>query len=153
MTQYTPEQLLTLLEYSARELGASDEELYDFTRCIRPDGSTYGSRGKCKKGTVTSAKESTSKIARQEKVSPKEKNRIEVNIGTQKWPFMVPSSSGGHVHGFNPDKDGTVRHKGEDYTATGKRGTNIKTGEPSQEYRTYEDKRIYITNSGKVYED
>lgn len=24
---------------------------YDFTRCVRPDGSVYGSRGKCRKGT------------------------------------------------------------------------------------------------------
>lgn len=24
---------------------------YDFTRCVRPDGSAYGTRGKCKKGT------------------------------------------------------------------------------------------------------
>lgn len=25
---------------------------YDFTRCVRPNGSVYGSRGKCKKGTM-----------------------------------------------------------------------------------------------------
>lgn len=24
---------------------------YDFTRCVRPDGSVYGTRGKCKKGS------------------------------------------------------------------------------------------------------
>jgi len=29
---------------------------YDFTRCVRPDGSVYGTRGKCKKGTETSAR-------------------------------------------------------------------------------------------------
>jgi len=26
-------------------------DLYDFTRCVRPDGSAYGTRGKCRKGT------------------------------------------------------------------------------------------------------
>lgn len=28
-------------------LSEGDENLYDFTRCIRPDGSAYGTRGKC----------------------------------------------------------------------------------------------------------
>lgn len=51
MAKFTEESLLIVLEYSARALGASEEEIYDFTRCVRPDGSVYGSRGKCKKGT------------------------------------------------------------------------------------------------------
>jgi hypothetical protein len=34
------------LDYS--ESGADP---YDFTRCVRPDGSAYGTRGRCKKGT------------------------------------------------------------------------------------------------------
>lgn len=29
----------------------SEEGTYDFTRCVRPNGSTYGTRGKCRKGT------------------------------------------------------------------------------------------------------
>jgi len=29
----------------------SEGDTYDFTRCVRPDGSAYGTRGKCKKGT------------------------------------------------------------------------------------------------------
>lgn len=48
---YTERELLSILEYSAKALGATDEEIYEFTRCVRPDGSAYGSRGKCKKGT------------------------------------------------------------------------------------------------------
>lgn len=51
MARYTTEELFSMLEYSARALGASDEELYEFTRCVRPDGRAYGTRGKCKKGT------------------------------------------------------------------------------------------------------
>ena len=27
------------------------QELWDFARCVRPDGTAYGSRGKCRKGT------------------------------------------------------------------------------------------------------
>jgi hypothetical protein len=32
-------------------LDFSEAQVYDFTRCVRPDGSSYGSRGKCRKGT------------------------------------------------------------------------------------------------------
>jgi hypothetical protein len=34
----------------------SEGETYDFTTCVRPDGSSYGSRGKCRKGTEGEAK-------------------------------------------------------------------------------------------------
>jgi hypothetical protein len=38
-------------------LNFSQGEVYDFTRCLRPDGTIYGSRGKCKQGTEIGAKE------------------------------------------------------------------------------------------------
>lgn len=32
-----------------QELYSKDlEEVYDFARCVRPDGSTYGTKGRCK---------------------------------------------------------------------------------------------------------
>jgi len=31
----------------------SEGESYDFTRCMRPNGSIYGTRGQCRKGTET----------------------------------------------------------------------------------------------------
>jgi hypothetical protein len=34
----------------------AEGDSYDFTRCIRPDGSTYGTSGKCRKGTEGAAK-------------------------------------------------------------------------------------------------
>lgn len=34
----------------------AEGEVYDFTTCIRPDGSAYGTRGKCRKGTEGEAK-------------------------------------------------------------------------------------------------
>jgi hypothetical protein len=33
----------------------SEGETYDFTRCMRPDGTFYGTRGKCKKGSEAGA--------------------------------------------------------------------------------------------------
>jgi hypothetical protein len=46
------EQYLALVE---EKFGTnfSEEEAYDFTRCVRPDGSSYGTRGKCRKGSET----------------------------------------------------------------------------------------------------
>jgi hypothetical protein len=41
--------------YSGR-VNFSESETYDFARCVRPDGSVYGTRGKCRKGTETSDK-------------------------------------------------------------------------------------------------
>ncbi len=33
------------------------EGVFDFTRCVRPDGTAYGTRGKCRKGTEEVKKE------------------------------------------------------------------------------------------------
>jgi hypothetical protein len=35
----------------------AEDDTYDFTRCVRSDGSVYGTSGKCRKGTETGAKE------------------------------------------------------------------------------------------------
>jgi hypothetical protein len=32
-----------------------DSDVYDYTRCVRADGTVYGSRGKCRKGRETAA--------------------------------------------------------------------------------------------------
>jgi hypothetical protein len=35
----------------------SEEEVYDFTRCVRPNGTFYGTAGRCRKGTETAPAE------------------------------------------------------------------------------------------------
>jgi len=48
----------------------SEGATYDFTRCVRPDGSFYGTRGKCRKGAEAGAKETPAKpVTRDEKVT------------------------------------------------------------------------------------
>lgn len=42
------------------------QEVYDFTRCVRPDGSVYGSRGKCRKGVEQAAPSETKQKSRKE---------------------------------------------------------------------------------------
>lgn len=94
MRDYSQQELLTLLEYSARALGAGEEDLYEFTRCIRPDGSVYGSRGKCKKGTETSAKE-----------APKvDKNQAKLERAVAKQKAHVARLASGQVASTPDDK-------------------------------------------------
>jgi hypothetical protein len=95
ITKYTPSELLSILEYSAKALGASDEEIYEFTRCVRPDGSVYGSRGKCRKGAEQS-KESTPS-----KKTGKEEAKLERAISKQK--AHVKRLSSGQVQGTPED--------------------------------------------------
>ena len=50
------------------DLGTTDDfsenETYDFTRCVRPNGTAYGTRGKCRKGT-----ESTEEVVKPRRAS------------------------------------------------------------------------------------
>ncbi len=39
-------------------------DTYDFTRCVRPNGSVYGTRGKCRKGTEEAKKEEPKKAGK-----------------------------------------------------------------------------------------
>jgi hypothetical protein len=66
---------------------------------------------------------------------------------------VVPESRGGVIHGYNPQKDVTIRHGGKDFSHTGKVGTHNKTGEKAKEYRTINDERVWVRESGKVDED
>jgi hypothetical protein len=58
---FSEEALLRFAELSAQAQGLdfSENNTYDFTRCVRPNGSIYGTRGKCRKGSETCAKEAT----------------------------------------------------------------------------------------------
>jgi hypothetical protein len=50
---FNEEALEKYAEKAAEKAGVSFSEgdLYDFTRCVRPDGSAYGTGGSCRKGT------------------------------------------------------------------------------------------------------
>lgn len=50
--------------------------MYDFTRCQRPDGSVYGSRGKCKQGTPVGASEPKPAKAKKTPKSREEKPAV-----------------------------------------------------------------------------
>ncbi len=81
---------------------------------------------------------------------------VMTDVGTKKNPFMVKTSvtrgKGHYVPGYS-SSDSDVSHKGQHYTHTGKSGTIIKTGEPSKEFQTEGERRVYVSNSGKLYED
>ena len=50
---FSEEALLQFANLASQTQSAdfSEGETYDFTRCVRPDGKVYGTRGKCRKGT------------------------------------------------------------------------------------------------------
>ena len=56
---FDPETLERYAQLAAEKAGVdfAEDDTYDFTRCVRSDGSVYGTRGKCRKGTETGAKE------------------------------------------------------------------------------------------------
>jgi hypothetical protein len=228
---------------------SESEDSYDFTRCVRPNGTAYGTGGKCKKGAEaakpeqmaapapkrTKAERDTAAKATLQRMAAKgpetsvrkqgdrvvvsrgsefkavlhpehqtalgklkegEKHEFEdeqgtwwkatrsgdnlnleggdrrsgnkpyklnvkrseiTSVGTKKNTLKVKSSvssQGGSysVPGYS-SSDMDVFHKGQHYTYTGKSGTIIKTGEPSKEFQTEGERRIYVSNSGKLYED
>jgi hypothetical protein len=47
--------------------GLPEEEVFDFARCVRPDGTAYGSRGKCRKGTEQAKVEQKPKEGKRKK--------------------------------------------------------------------------------------
>lgn len=98
MSRYTDQDLFSILEYSAKSLGFSEKEIFEFTRCVRPNGSVYGSRGRCKKGTEQ---------AKEEEVGYKPKKTV-----------------GGGAVNINPDQIEysafDVKSAREDYDATKK---------------------------------
>jgi hypothetical protein len=60
----------------------SEKDTYDFTTCIRPDGSAYGTAGKCRKGTEGEAKK------KEPKGEPKGKSKEAVPAPTGKVPSL-----------------------------------------------------------------
>ena len=55
---FSEEALRVYSELAAEKQGLdfAEGDSYDFTRCVRPDGSAYGTSGRCRKGTETGAK-------------------------------------------------------------------------------------------------
>lgn len=60
------------------------ESMFDFTRCVRADGSVYGTRGKCRKGTETGAKEAPPKTAKAKVASLSKNEKIALKVMADK---------------------------------------------------------------------
>jgi hypothetical protein len=91
MKGYVSEQALAAYAQLVAEtqgLNFSEEETYDFTRCVRPNGSAYGTGGRCRKGTQMA------KIEAVKKTEP-----AEPDVGKS----SSPSRSGAKVKVFKPD--------------------------------------------------
>ena len=76
----------TELAAQAQPVEFSERDTYDFTRCVRPDGSFYGTDGRCRKGTLTGAKEQIKKeVAKRKTETPKpsKPKKAEVEMTTE----------------------------------------------------------------------
>jgi len=81
---FSEESLLHYTELVAHAQPAdfSEDETYDFTRCVRSDGSYYGTSGRCRKGTETDPKEQAEPKSKKEKgVSPDMQIALMKHIG------------------------------------------------------------------------
>jgi len=58
---FSEEALLSFAQLAAQTQSAdfAEGDTYDFTRCVRPNGSAYGTQGRCKSGTESPAVEKT----------------------------------------------------------------------------------------------
>jgi hypothetical protein len=71
-------------------------EIFDFTRCQRSDGSYYGTRGKCRKGTEVEAKlaklpvEKLQKLAQHPKLTPDQKKKVDAAIADKAGEITKP---------------------------------------------------------------
>ncbi len=68
---FNPDYLERYAQLAAERVGVdfTEEGTYDFTRCVRPDGSVYGTSGKCRKGTETGEREEVKKEAKNNDVT------------------------------------------------------------------------------------
>jgi len=77
---------------------------FDFARCQRPDGSTYGSRGKCRKGSEVSA-------VTEEEPKPKTKKKKDDRSASPVPPFEDVKELTEKAKGFTYGKSWTKDHQ------------------------------------------
>lgn len=124
-------------EEVAAEVATMLEDTFDFTRCQRPDGSTYGSRGKCRKGTEVSAEEKDA-IGQLSKLIPKGEKILDSSGKSHGGSSELPKR--------NPKED--VRRPNGELVGTSPRNMAIDgLDELRQEAADYSKK--YGTRSGE----
>lgn len=89
-------------------LDYTESELFEFTRCVRPDGSAYGTGGKCKKG-VAADKSELEAISQLSQLIPKGEKIVD-SAGKEhvgKGPQSLSTSKGS----IKPSKLAALREK------------------------------------------
>jgi len=90
----------TSLETVNRLLNRERPSLYDFTRCVRPDGSSYGTAGKCRKGTETNKVDEEGRNSEKNFMRGKNVDFERVEREADKWrkEANLPSGEGRNYH-------------------------------------------------------
>jgi len=70
------------------EIDFSEAEVYDFTRCVRPDGTAYGTVGKCRSGTEEAKKIEKPKVKREKFSQVAKKQKEESKVEDPKEAYL-----------------------------------------------------------------
>ena len=100
----------------------SEGDLYDFTTCIRPDGSAYGTGGKCRKGSEGEAKKkgkpeqsTADKAMEMVKANARSRGLTEIKAGGSKPATPASTTKKPAVQGYDWRKQsGTFRKADND---------------------------------------
>jgi hypothetical protein len=86
---FSEESLSQYAELAAQSktLEFSETDVYDFTRCVRPNGTAYGTNGKCRKGTEQAKEAEPQKVVTKLKVKAP-KNKVELGTKEQYAALM-----------------------------------------------------------------
>ena len=100
----------------------AEGDLYDFTTCIRPDGSAYGTGGKCRKGSEGEAKKkgkteqsTADKAMEMVKANARARGLTEIKAGGNKPATPASTTKKPAVQGYDWRKQsGTFRKADND---------------------------------------
>ena len=121
---FTEEALAAYQKALAEQAGTdfAEGDSYDFTTCIRPDGSAYGTGGKCRKGSEGEAKKkgkteqsTADKAMEMVKANARSRGLTEIKAGGNKPATPASTTKKPAVQGYDWRKQsGTFRKANND---------------------------------------
>ena len=133
MKGYFSEETLKQFAVLAEEtfgVNFSEGDTYDFTRCVRSDGSFYGAGGKCRKGSEVDPKSLPTKqlqtLANRSELDAKQKAAVVRELSTRKKTELRPISERGRSKSLAEQEDENKKLKEESEKLKAKGGYSPK---------------------------
>ena len=89
MGYFTEETLLKFNEMCSEGVNFGEEPVYDFARCIMPDGEVYGTKGQCKQGKPLGDDVEAGNSGKVDSRMAKLKNQFIKKLGREMTPAEV----------------------------------------------------------------